>query len=284
MKFRYSRKDLPVPRLDLRVAGLSILVAAVLTIVAGRLYYLQVVQHKTLAELADRNRIRIRRLPALRLLIPGGLASMAFGWLFGSVFSRDDLIPALWLHPLQQPLTVLVVPLAGGIVILLLGLLLNVEPRAMGPLMLTLLVGTPALTFIGLIGAALSVALRRGGLLLAVLVLPLTIPVLIFGVSAANAAIDAIAPFGPPFTILCALTLMSLVLGPVAVEAGAGGAHGSAVAAGLTESRGQRGGLRRRAGGAGARGRRRPRWRTGLVATAGPVAGVAVRQRAMLPP
>ncbi len=66
-----------------------------------------------------------RRLPALRLLIPGGLASMAFGWLFGSVFSRDDLIPALWLHPLQQPLTVLVVPLAGGIVILLLGLLLN---------------------------------------------------------------------------------------------------------------------------------------------------------------
>ena len=58
-----------------------------------------------------------------------------------------------------------------------------------------------------------------GGLLLAVLVLPLTIPVLIFGVSAANAAIDAIAPFGPPFTILCALTLMSLVLGPVAAAA-----------------------------------------------------------------
>ena len=49
---------------------------------------------------------------------------------------------------------------------------------------LTLLAGTPALTFIGLIGAALSVALRRGGLLLAVLVLPLTVPVLIFGVAA----------------------------------------------------------------------------------------------------
>ena len=47
---------------------------------------------------------------------------------------------------------------------------------------LTLLAGTPALTFIGLIGAALSVTLRRGGLLLAVLVLPLTVPVLIFGV------------------------------------------------------------------------------------------------------
>ena len=84
---------------------------------------------------------------------------------------------------------------------------------------LTLLAGTPALTFIGLIGAALSVALRRGGLLLAVLVLPLTIPVLIFGVAAANAAIVGPAPFGPPFTILCALSLASLVLGPFAAAA-----------------------------------------------------------------
>ena len=74
---------------------------------------------------------------------------------------------------------------------------------------LTLLVGTPALTFIGLIGAALTVALRRGGLLLPVLVLPLTIPVLIFGVAASNAAIVGPVPFGTPFTILCALTLMS---------------------------------------------------------------------------
>jgi heme exporter protein B len=100
-----------------------------------------------------------------------------------------------------------------------LGLMLNVELRAMGTVALTLLAGTPALTFIGLIGAALSVALRRGGLLLAVLVLPLTIPVLIFGVAAANAAIVGPAPFGPPFTILCALSLASLVLGPVAAAA-----------------------------------------------------------------
>ena len=56
----------------------------------------------------------------------------------------------------------------------LLGLLLNLDPQATGAVALTLLVGTPALTFIGLIGAALTVALRRGGLLLAVLVLPLT--------------------------------------------------------------------------------------------------------------
>jgi heme exporter protein B len=101
----------------------------------------------------------------------------------------------------------------------LLALMLNVEIGAMGVLMLTLAAGTPALTFIGLIGAALSVALRRGGLLLAVLVLPLTIPVLIFGVAAANAAITGTTPFGPPFTILCALSLASLVLGPVAAAA-----------------------------------------------------------------
>jgi len=100
-----------------------------------------------------------------------------------------------------------------------LGLMLNVELKAMGVVALTLVAGTPALTFIGLIGAALSVALRRGGLLLAVLVLPLTIPVLIFGVSATNAGIDGMDPFGPPFTILCALSLMSLVVGPFAAAA-----------------------------------------------------------------
>jgi heme exporter protein B len=101
----------------------------------------------------------------------------------------------------------------------LLGLLLNLPPLATGAVALTLLVGTPALTFIGLIGAALTVALRRGGLLLAVLVLPLTIPVLIFGVAAANAAVVGPVPFGTPFTILCALTLMSAVVGPFAAAA-----------------------------------------------------------------
>ena len=97
----------------------------------------------------------------------------------------------------------------------LLGLMLNVEPATTGTVMLTLLAGTPALTCIGLIGAALAVALRRGGLLLAVLVLPLTIPVLIFGVAAAAGE----SAFGPAFTILCALSLMSLVIGPFAAAA-----------------------------------------------------------------
>jgi heme exporter protein B len=101
----------------------------------------------------------------------------------------------------------------------LLGLLLNLDPVATGAVALTLAAGTPALTLIGLVGAALTVALRRGGLLLAVLILPLTIPVLIFGVAASNAAIVGPIPFGTPFTILCALTLMSAVVGPIAAAA-----------------------------------------------------------------
>jgi heme exporter protein B len=101
----------------------------------------------------------------------------------------------------------------------LIGLLLDLDLPAEGALALTLLAGTPALTFIGLIGAAIAVTLRRGGLLLAVLVLPLTVPVLIFGVAAANAAIAGPAPFGKPFSILCALTLASLVAGPFAAAA-----------------------------------------------------------------
>ncbi len=66
----------------------------------------------------------------------------------------------------------------------LLGLFMNMEPIGIGATALTLLVGTPAITFIGAAGAAVAVALPRGGLLISVLVLPLTIPVLIFGVSA----------------------------------------------------------------------------------------------------
>ena len=101
----------------------------------------------------------------------------------------------------------------------LLGLFMNLDGQASAAVALTLLAGTPALTFIGLIGAALSVALRRGGLLLAVLVLPLTVPVLIFGVAASNAAIIGPLPFGTPFTILCALSLISLVVGTFAAAA-----------------------------------------------------------------
>ena len=101
----------------------------------------------------------------------------------------------------------------------LLGLMLNLESGALGIVTLTLLAGTPALTFIGLIGAALAVTVWRGGLLLPILILPLTIPVLIFGVSAANAALTGPISFGTPFTVLCALTLFSVVVGPFAAAA-----------------------------------------------------------------
>jgi heme exporter protein B len=99
------------------------------------------------------------------------------------------------------------------------GLFLNLDAQAFAAVALTLLAGTPALTFIGLIGAALSVALERGGLLLPVLVLPLTIPVLIFGVAASQAAVADPEAFGTPFSILAALTLISLVVGPFSAAA-----------------------------------------------------------------
>jgi heme exporter protein B len=100
-----------------------------------------------------------------------------------------------------------------------LGLLLNLDTLSTAAVALTLLAGTPALTFTGMIGAALAVTLHRGGLLLAVLVLPLSIPVLIFGVAASEAAITGPQAFGAPFLILCALSLFSFVVGPFAAAA-----------------------------------------------------------------
>ena len=98
----------------------------------------------------------------------------------------------------------------------LLGLFMNVEPAGLAAATLTLAVGTPAITFIGAAGAAVAVALPRGGLMVSVLTLPLTVPVLIFGVSASYAAIAEPDPFMPPFLILCALSIGFAVIGPVA--------------------------------------------------------------------
>lgn len=100
----------------------------------------------------------------------------------------------------------------------MLGLFMNMDATAIGATMLTLLVGTPAIAFIGAVGAALAVALPRGGLLVSVIVLPLTIPVLIFGVSASYGATDIVAPFFAPFLILTSLTLFFGVLGPLAAS------------------------------------------------------------------
>jgi heme exporter protein B len=99
------------------------------------------------------------------------------------------------------------------------GLMLNLPVEAMLPLVATLLVGTPAITLIGAVGAAVTVSLRRGGLLMAILVLPLAVPTLIFGVGAANAAIVGPTPFGAPFLLLLATTLAALVICPLAAAA-----------------------------------------------------------------
>ena len=101
----------------------------------------------------------------------------------------------------------------------MLGLFMNMDAAAIGATTLTLLVGTPAIAFVGAVGAALAVALPRGGLLVSVIVLPLTIPVLIFGVSASYGATVDNAPFLAPFLVLVALTLFFAVLGPLAASA-----------------------------------------------------------------
>jgi heme exporter protein B len=101
----------------------------------------------------------------------------------------------------------------------LFGLMLAMDAKALGSVAASLIAGTPALTMIGAIGAALTVSLRRGGLLMAVLVLPLSIPVLIFGVSAASAASGAAAPFWTPFLMLCAISLFAIAAAPFAAAA-----------------------------------------------------------------
>ena len=106
----------------------------------------------------------------------------------------------------------------------LFGLMLALDVDALGGVTASLLVGTPALTFIGAIGAALTVSLRRGGLLMAIIVLPFTVPVLIFGVSAAAAASGGTVPFLTPFLMLCALGLAEAALAPFAAAAALRGA------------------------------------------------------------
>jgi penicillin-binding protein 2 len=68
-KFTAGRKSRPVPRLEPRILALMLVIGTVLAAAAVRLYYLQIVKHRALSELADRNRIRIQRLPALRGLV-----------------------------------------------------------------------------------------------------------------------------------------------------------------------------------------------------------------------
>ncbi|GCA52688.1 MULTISPECIES: heme exporter protein CcmB [Sinorhizobium] len=174
--------------------------------------------------------------PDLNLLARIGPAILWIGALLASLLGLDRLFQAeredgsLDLIMMQETPLLLAVLVkcaahwtATGLPLVIaspfLGLFMNMDEGAIGATMVTLLAGTPAITFIGAVGAAVAVALPRGGLLVSILVLPLAIPVLIFGVSAVYAAIEDPAPFLPPFMILMAITLFFAVIGPVAAAA-----------------------------------------------------------------
>ena len=99
-----------------------------------------------------------------------------------------------------------------------LAVMLNMSTNGFAVLMLSLLIGTPILSLIGTVGAALTVSLRRGGVLIALLVLPLSVPVLIFGVGAVEGAIFGLGARSP-LMILAAGLVAALVLAPVASAA-----------------------------------------------------------------
>ncbi|MFO1430649.1 MAG: heme exporter protein CcmB [Candidatus Competibacteraceae bacterium] len=101
----------------------------------------------------------------------------------------------------------------------LLGVLLHLPPEAIRVLPLTLLLGTPILSLLGAVGVALTVGLRRGGVLLTLLVLPLYVPVLIFG-TAAVAAAGAGLPVSGQLALLGAMLALALTLSPLATAAG----------------------------------------------------------------
>lgn len=129
------------------------------------------------------------------------------------------LSPAPWLGCLAR----LVVHWLGSglpIVLLapLLGLWLRLPAEALGPLLLTLLLGTPVLTLIGGIGAALTAGLQRGGVLLALVIAPLYVPVLVLGVGAVELAASGL-PASGAYLWLAALLVLAATLAPLAVEA-----------------------------------------------------------------
>ena len=84
------------------------------------------------------------------------------------------------------------------------------------PLLLSLLLGTACLSLIGAVGAALTVSLQRGGLLLSLVVMPLYMPVIIFGTATVQRAVEGFSWFGP-LAVLGALSALALALCPLAV-------------------------------------------------------------------
>lgn len=97
----------------------------------------------------------------------------------------------------------------------LLGMMLSLPKAGYLPLVLSLFMGTAVLSLIGAIGAALTVALRKGGLLLSLIVMPLYMPVLIFGANTVQRAVDGF-PVAGPMAIMGALLAVSLLISPFA--------------------------------------------------------------------
>ena len=145
--------------------------------------------------------------------------------LFRSDF-EDGALEQMLLSP--QPLALLVLAkvlahwLVSGLPMLLmaplLGLLLSMPDPAIAALELTLAIGTPLLSLIGAIGVALTVGLRRGGVLLTLLIMPLYIPVLIFATNAVTAAAAGM-PIAGQIYFLASLLVLALTLAPLAIAA-----------------------------------------------------------------
>ena len=98
-------------------------------------------------------------------------------------------------------------------------LMLNLPGEALPALMASLLLGSAVLSLVGAIGAALTVGLKRGGMLISLLILPLYMPVLIFGSAATQGAVTGI-PVGPYLAILAAMLSLAIALAPFAIAAG----------------------------------------------------------------
>jgi heme exporter protein B len=140
---------------------------------------------------------------------------------------EDGTLELMRLSPLPLELTVLAKCLAHwlvtGLPVLLatplVALLLRLDFASLPILMLGLLIGTPVLSLLGAVGAALTLGARRGGVLISLLVLPLEIPLLIFGVGAADAAL-AHETARAQILILGALLSAAIPLCPLAAAAG----------------------------------------------------------------
>lgn len=152
-------------------------------------------------------------------------ALLSLGRLFGSD-EEDGSLEVLATGPLPLELVAIAKGLAHwvstavplSLTAPLLGLLLNMEAGTYPMLVATLLCGTPAVSFIGAICAALTLRSRRAGLLLAFLVLPLYVPTLIFGISAIT-GLTAPSGWASSLLILVAISLASIVLAPFATAA-----------------------------------------------------------------